>query len=68
MLREQARVFFVILKVNRITRNVLISHLGYRCSINRCCEREKYCLNSALEYFVGKHDFYLEKGRINIDK
>jgi len=32
------------------------------------CEREKYCLNSALEYFVSKHNFYPEKGRINIDK
>lgn len=31
-------------------------------------EREKDCLNSALEYFVSKHDFYPEKGRINIDK
>lgn len=32
------------------------------------CEREKYCLNSALEYFVSKHDFYPENSRISIDK
>lgn len=32
------------------------------------CEREEYCLNSALEYFVSKHDFYPENSRISIDK
>lgn len=63
MLREQTQ-----LKANK-TRNIVISCLGYWCSVNRWHWDERGLnLVFALVCFVCKHDFYSEKRRINIDR
>lgn len=56
------------MKVNKI-RNIVISCLGYWCSVNRWYWDERgFNLVFALVCFVCKYDFYFEKRRINIDR